>query len=653
MSDQQMDTVLAETRKFSPPEYFSSKAHIQSMEDYKALHQRSIQDPEGFWSEVASELHWFRKWDTVLNDDDKPFFKWFEGGKTNISYNCLDRHLDGPNRDKPAIIWEGEPGESKTLSYAEMHSLVCRFANVLKSLGVKKGDRVAIYLPMVVELPAAVLACARIGAVHNVVFAGFSSESIKDRVLDSEAKLVITADAGWRRGKVLALKDIVDAAVEDCDCVENVLVVERGIKEEFPFDMKQGRDHWYHELAENQSDDCPAEELDAEDMLFLLYTSGTTGKPKGIMHTQAGYMVYTYLTAKYVFDLKPEDVYWCTADVGWITGHSYLIYGPMQNAATVVVYEGAPNWPDNGRFWEIVEKYQVSIFYTAPTAIRAFMKWGDEWPKKCDLSSLRLLGTVGEAINPEAWIWYHELIGGKRCPIVDTYWQTETGGIILSPLPGVTPTKPGSATLPFFGIDPAVLTDEGEEVRAGILSVRQPWPGMTRGIWGDSQRFKDTYWCKWGGQYYIPGDGARKDEDDYIWILGRVDDVVNVSGHRIGTAELESIYVEHPAVAESAVIGVAHEIKGQGLVSFVTVRQGFEGSDELRKELNGLVAQKIGKFALPERIVFSPDLPKTRSGKIMRRLLRDIAEGRELGNVTTLADPTIVESLQEQFNQGA
>ena len=653
MSDQQMDTVLAETRKFSPPEDFSSKAHIQSMEDYKALHQRSIQDPEGFWSEVASELHWFRKWDTVLNDDDKPFFKWFEGGKTNISYNCLDRHLDGPNRDKPAIIWEGEPGESKTLTYAEMHSLVCRFANVLKSLGVKKGDRVAIYLPMVVELPAAVLACARIGAVHNVVFAGFSSESIKDRVLDSEAKLVITADAGWRRGKVLALKDIVDAAVEDCDCVENVLVVERGIKEEFPLNMKQGRDHWYHELAENQSDDCPAEELDAEDMLFLLYTSGTTGKPKGIMHTQAGYMVYTYLTAKYVFDLKPEDVYWCTADVGWITGHSYLIYGPMQNAATVVVYEGAPNWPDNGRFWEIVEKYRVSIFYTAPTAIRAFMKWGDEWPKKCDLSSLRLLGTVGEAINPEAWIWYHELIGGKRCPIVDTYWQTETGGIILSPLPGVTPTKPGSATLPFFGIDPAVLTDEGEEVRAGILSVRQPWPGMTRGIWGDSQRFKDTYWCKWGGQYYFPGDGARKDEDDYIWILGRVDDVVNVSGHRIGTAELESIYVEHPSVAESAVIGVAHEIKGQGLVSFVTVRQGFEGSDELRKELNGLVAQKIGKFALPERIVFSPDLPKTRSGKIMRRLLRDIAEGRELGNVTTLADPTIVESLQEQFNQGA
>ena len=653
MSDQQMDTVLAETRKFSPPEDFSSKAHIQSMEDYKALHQRSIQDPEGFWSEVASELHWFRKWDTVLNDDDKPFFKWFEGGKTNISYNCLDRHLDGPNRDKPAIIWEGEPGESKTLTYAEMHSLVCRFANVLKSLGVKKGDRVAIYLPMVVELPAAVLACARIGAVHNVVFAGFSSESIKDRVLDSEAKLVITADAGWRRGKVLALKDIVDAAVEDCDCVENVLVVERGIKEEFPLNIKQGRDHWYHELAENQSDDCPAEELDAEDMLFLLYTSGTTGKPKGIMHTQAGYMVYTYLTAKYVFDLKPEDVYWCTADVGWITGHSYLIYGPMQNAATVVVYEGAPNWPDNGRFWEIVEKYQVSIFYTAPTAIRAFMKWGDEWPKNCDLSSLRLLGTVGEAINPEAWIWYHELIGGKRCPIVDTYWQTETGGIILSPLPGVTPTKPGSATLPFFGIDPAVLTDEGEEVRAGILSVRQPWPGMTRGIWGDSQRFKDTYWCKWGGQYYFPGDGARKDEDDYIWILGRVDDVVNVSGHRIGTAELESIYVEHPSVAESAVIGVAHEIKGQGLVSFVTVRQGFEGSDELRKELNGLVAQKIGKFALPERIVFSPDLPKTRSGKIMRRLLRDIAEGRELGNVTTLADPTIVESLQEQFNQGA
>lgn len=648
-----MDTVLAETRKFPPPAEFSSKAHIKSMEEYQALHKRSIEDPEGFWAEVASELHWFKEWDTVLNDSDKPFFKWFEGGKTNICYNCLDRHLDGPNRDKPAIVWEGEPGDSKTLSYAELHRLVCRFANVLKSLGVGKGDRVAIYLPMIVELPAAVLACARIGAVHNVIFAGFSSESIKDRVLDSEAKLVITADAGWRRGKVLALKDIVDAGVEECGCVENVLVVKRGIEEEFSFSMKEGRDHWYHELEAEQADDCPAEELDAEDMLFLLYTSGTTGKPKGIMHTQAGYMVYTYLTAKYVFDLKPEDVYWCTADVGWITGHSYLIYGPMQNAATVVVYEGAPNWPDNGRFWEIVEKYRVSIFYTAPTAIRAFMKWGDQWPQKCDLSSLRLLGTVGEAINPEAWIWYHELIGGKRCPIVDTYWQTETGGIILSPLPGVTPTKPGSATLPFFGIEPAVLTDDGEEVRAGILSVRQPWPGITRGVWGDQQRYKDTYWCKWGGEYYFPGDGARRDEDGYIWILGRVDDVVNVSGHRIGTAELESIYVEHPSVAESAVIGVAHEIKGHGLVSFVTVRQGFEGDDAIRQELNALVAQKIGKFALPERIVFSPDLPKTRSGKIMRRLLRDIAEGRELGNVTTLADPSIVESLQDEFNKGA
>ena len=653
MSDQQMDTVLAENRKFPPPPEFTSKAHIKSMEEYQALHKRSIEDPDGFWSEVASELHWFKKWDTVLNDSDKPFFKWFEGGKTNICYNCLDRHLDGPNRDKPAIVWEGEPGDSATLTYAELHSLVCRFANVLKSLGVGKGDRVAIYLPMVVELPAAVLACARIGAVHNVIFAGFSSESIKDRVLDSEAKLVITADAGWRRGKILALKEIVDAGVDECECVENVLVVKRGIEEEFAFSMKEGRDHWYHELAEGQSDDCPAEELDAEDMLFLLYTSGTTGKPKGIMHTQAGYMVYTYLTAKYVFDLKPEDIYWCTADVGWITGHSYLIYGPMQNAATCVVYEGAPNWPDNGRFWEIVEKYRVSIFYTAPTAIRAFMKWGDEWPQKRDLSSLRLLGTVGESINPEAWIWYHELIGGKRCPIVDTYWQTETGGIILSPLPGVTPTKPGSATLPFFGIDPAVLSDDGEEVRAGILSVRQPWPGMTRGIWGDQQRYKDTYWCKWGGEYYFPGDGARKDEDGYIWILGRVDDVVNVSGHRIGTAELESIYVEHPSVAESAVIGVAHEIKGQGLVSFVTVRQGFEADEALAKALNGLVAQKIGKFAMPERIVFSPDLPKTRSGKIMRRLLRDIAEGRELGNVTTLADPSIVESLQDEFNKGA
>ncbi len=643
-----MESVLQENRKFPPTTEFAKNAHISGMDTYKKMHAESINEPEKFWAGIADELHWFKKWDKVLDKSDAPNYKWFSGGTTNICYNCVDRHLEGPNKDKAAIIWEGEPGDKRTLSYQDLHREVCKFANGLKSLGVKKGDRVAVYLPMIPELAIAVLACARIGAIHSVIFAGFSAESIKDRVLDSDTKMVITSDGGYRRGKFLDLKGIVDEGVKDCACIENVVVVKRE-EGKNAIDLKDGRDVWYHDLVKDQAETCEVEHMEAEDTLFLLYTSGTTGKPKGIVHTTGGYMTYAYLTAKYIFDLKADDVYWCTADVGWITGHSYIVYGPMQNAASVLMYEGAPNSPDEGRFWQIVEDYKVSIFYTAPTAIRAFMKWGDKWVDKYDLSSLRLLGTVGEPINPEAWMWYHEKIGASKCPIVDTWWQTETGGVMLSPLPGVTPTKPGCATLPFFGVNPAILTEDGKEVEAGILSIKDPWPGMLRGIYGDEKRFKETYWCKWGGKYYFPGDGARRDEDGYIWILGRVDDVVNVSGHRIGTAELESIFVEHKSVAESAVIGVPHEIKGQGLFAFVTVKDGIEGTPELEKELRNLIAQKIGKFALPECILFTFDLPKTRSGKIMRRILRDISEGKEIGNVTTLADPGVVKHLQAQY----
>ena len=649
MTTNNLESVLQEERRFPPSEAFTHQAHISGMQSYREQYRRSIEQPEAFWASIAEELHWFRKWDRVLDASEPPFYKWFQGAKTNICYNCLDRHLD---RNKTAILWEGEPGEQRILSFADLHREVCRFANTLKSLGVKRKDTVAIYLPMLPELPIAVLACARIGAVHSVIFAGFSAESIKDRILDSTAKFVVTADGGWRRGKVLNLKTIVDEAVAQCHCVEKVLVVQRHPdKEPFPCTMQSGRDIWYHDASQDQSTDCPAEPMNAEDTLFLLYTSGSTGKPKGIVHTTAGYMVYSYLTAKYVFDLKRDDVYWCTADIGWITGHSYIIYGPLQNAATLVLYEGAPNFPDNSRFWSLVQRYGVTVFYTAPTAIRAFMKWGDQWVKPYNLSSLRLLGTVGEPINPEAWMWYYQTIGQERCPIVDTWWQTETGGIMITPLPGATPTKPGCATLPFFGIDAAVLDEDGAETDAGILAIRKPWPGLLRGIYGDPKRFKDTYWSQWGGRYYFPGDGAHRDKDGYIWILGRVDDVVNVSGHRIGTAELESIFVEHPAVAETAVIGTAHEIKGQGLLAFVTVKEGFQSDEALRKSLSNMVIQKIGKFALPEKIVFAPDLPKTRSGKIMRRLLRDIAEGRELGNTTTLADPAVVEFLEKQFEK--
>jgi acetyl-CoA synthetase len=651
MADKQFDSVLDENRKFPPPAAFTEKAHIKSLDEYKKIYEESIKDPEGFWGKIASELHWFKKWDKVVDESDAPFYKWFVGGKTNICYNCVDRHVEAGHGAKTAILWEGEPEDRSELTYEELLKEVQICANALKKMGIKKGDRVAVYLPMIPELAITLLACARIGAVHSVIFAGFSADSIKDRVLDMEAKIVVTSDGGWRRGKVLPLKDIVDEAVKDVDCIESVLVVKRSPDPEpYPCTLKDGRDHWYHDVIKDVSAECPCEELDAEDMLFLLYTSGTTGKPKGIIHTTGGYMTYTYLTTKYVFDLRAEDVYWCTADIGWVTGHSYIVYGPMANGATAVIFEGAPNWPDEGRFWDIVQRYNVSIFYTAPTAIRAFMKWGDDWPNKYDLSSLRLLGTVGEPINPEAWMWYHQLIGKEKCPIVDTWWQTETGGIMITPLPGIVETKPGSATVPFFGVDAAILTEGGDEAEAGLLAIRKPWPGMLRGIYGDPERFKNTYYSKWEGIYF-PGDGAKKDADNYYWILGRVDDVVNVAGHRIGTAELESVFVEHAAVAESAVIGVKHDIKGQALAAFVSLRTGYEGSEDLQKELTGMVIEKIGKFAIPERIIFSADLPKTRSGKIMRRLLRDVAEDRALGNVTTLADPSVVEQLKQQYSE--
>ncbi|HEU4929882.1 MAG TPA: acetate--CoA ligase [Candidatus Krumholzibacteria bacterium] len=646
----QLDTVLKEARRFKPSKEFRKHAHIGSEADYRRLYKKSIQNPEKFWAGVASELHWFKKWNKVLDAKKKPFYRWFVGGKTNLSYNCLDRHLDSPIRHKAAIVWEGEPGDRRVLTYGDLHRDVCVFANALKKLGIQKGDRVAIYLPMTPELVVAVLACARIGAVHTVIFAGFSAESIRDRVQDCQAKLVITGDGGWRRGKALPLKDIVDEALADAPSVSSVVVVRRNLDNPLPCHMKDGRDHWYHELIDGVSADCPAEKMDSEDMLFLLYTSGTTGKPKGIIHTTGGYMVFTYLTTKYVFDLKPEDMFWCTADIGWVTGHSYIIYGPLQNGATCLLYEGAPDWPHRGRFWELIQRYRVNTFYTAPTAIRAFMKWGDEWPQKYDLSSLRLLGTVGEPINPEAWMWYHKTIGYKNCPIVDTWWQTETGGIMITPLPGVTETKPGSATLPFLGVAPAILNDAGKEVDAGYLAIRQPWPGMLRGLYGDPERYQQTYWSKWKDVYF-PGDGARRDKDGYYWIVGRVDDVVNVAGHRIGTAELESIFVEHPRVAESAVIGVAHELKGQAMVAFVSLRDGVDGTELLDQELKDWVVKKIGKFAIPDRIIFAGDLPKTRSGKIMRRLLRDVAEGRALGNVTTLADASVVEKLKSQYEE--
>lgn len=651
MSEQKsMETVLIETRQFPPSPKFTAGSHIKDQEEYRRLYRESIENPERFWGKIAAELKWFVSWDKVLDSSNAPFFKWFSGGKTNIAFNCLDRHLDSVTRNKAALIWEGEPGDQRVLTYFDLWREVNRFADALKSLGIKRGDRVAIYLPMIPELAISMLACARIGAIHTVIFAGFSADAIRDRINDCQAKLVITADGSWRRGNVLPLKNIVDQAIAGCPSITDVIVVRRSSWMSYPCHIREGRDHWYHRLVDRASLHCPAEEMESEDMLFLLYTSGTTGKPKGIIHTTGGYMVYTYLTMKYIFDIKPEDLYWCTADIGWVTGHSYVVYGPLLNGATCLLYEGSPDWPERDRFWELIERYGVTIFYTAPTAIRTFIKWGDDLPQKHDLSSLRLLGTVGEPINPEAWIWYHNIIGGGRCPIVDTWWQTETGGIMISPLPGITTTKPGSATIPFFGIEPAVLDENGHESEAGLLAIKKPWPGMLRGIYGDPDRYISTYWSKWPG-YYFPGDGARRDKDGYYWILGRVDDVVNVAGHRIGTAELESVFVEHPAVAEAAVIGVNHHVKGQGLVAFVTAREMVKADQNLEANLKDLISRKIGKFAVPERIIFSTDLPKTRSGKIMRRLLRDIAEGGVLGNITTLADPGVLDSLRAKYEE--
>ena len=640
-------SVLHETRKFAPPAEFSARAHVRSMAEYEALYRRAEQDPEGFWGECARELHWFKPFSKVL-DWKFPFSQWFLGGQLNAAYNCLDRHLSGARRNKAALIWEGEPGDSRVLTYQMLATEVARCANALRSLGVKAGDRVAIYLPLIPEAAIAMLACARIGATHSVVFGGFSADALRDRINDAEASVCITADGGWRRGQVVELKRNADDALKQCRCVEKCLVVRRtGNKVE----MRKGRDLWWDEMLPAQSAVCEAAPLDSEHPLYTLYTSGTTGKPKGVVHSTAGYLLHTLMTMKWVFDLREEDIFWCTADIGWVTGHSYTVYGPLAAGATVLMYEGAPNHPANDRFWEIIEKYRVIIFYTAPTAIRTFIKWGDEWVKKHDLSSLRLLGTVGEPINPEAWIWYYQKIGGERCPIVDTWWQTETGGIMISPMPGATPTKPGSATRPLPGIAAEVVTREGQPVPAnqgGLLVVRKPWPGMLQTIYRDPDRYRQQYFSQIDGVYFT-GDGARRDEDGYFWIMGRVDDVINVSGHRLGTMEVESALVSHPAVAEAAVVGRPDELKGQGLVAFVTLEGGRKGGGPLRDELRAHVVKEIGALARPDELRFTDALPKTRSGKIMRRLLRQIASGdRTLGDTTTLEDLSVLAKLREE-----
>ncbi len=638
-----LEALLSEERRFVPSAEFREQANASD----PGIYARAAADPEAFWAEWARQLDWIEPWDRVL-DWRPPHAQWFVGGKLNAAYNCVDRHLTGPRRNKAALIWEGEPGDTRVLTYWDLYREVSKFANVLKRLGVGKGDRVAIYLPMIPEAVVAMLACARIGAPHSVVFGGFSSESLRDRINDARAKVLITADGGYRRGRVVQLKAEADRALEETPSIEHVVVVERGTAGEAHVRMREGRDYWYHQLMADASADCPPEPMDAEDLLYILYTSGTTGKPKGVVHTTGGYLTHLLATTKLVFDLKDSDCYWCTADIGWVTGHSYIVYGPLAAGATVVMYEGAPDWPHRGRFWELVEKYGVTIFYTAPTAIRSFMRWGTEWPAKYDLSSLRLLGTVGEPINPEAWVWYHEHIGHGRCPIVDTWWQTETGGILITPLPGITETKPGSATIPFPGIEAAVLNDAGEPVSAGYLAITRPWPGMMRTIYGDDERYRQTYWSKWPDTYF-PGDGAKRDEDGYFWILGRVDDVLNVAGHRIGTMEVESALVDHPAVAEAAVVGRAHDVKGQAIAAFVTLKEGREPHPDLKEELRQHVVEKIGAIARPDDILFAADLPKTRSGKIMRRLLRDVAEGRALGDTTTLADPAVVARLKEEY----
>jgi acetyl-CoA synthetase len=652
----EISALMHENRVFTPPESFRARANVRDNTPY----EEADRDYEGFWAKLASELEWSRGWTKVL-DWSPPDAKWFVGGTLNASVNCVDRHVRTPRRNKAAIIWEGEPGDRRTLTYFDLYRQVSACANVLKSLGVQRGDRVAIYMPLVPELAIAMLACARIGAAHSVVFGGFSADSLRDRINDQQAKLLVTADYGYRRGHQVPLKKVAYEALEGAPSIENVIMFQRQGNAGSGFQapdsgeaqsLKSGvRSHDWHELMAKAPLECEPEAMDAEDLLYILYTSGTTGKPKGIMHTTGGYLVGTYATSKWVFDLKEEDVYWCTADIGWVTGHSYVVYGPLANGATVVMYEGAPDWPQKDRLWEIVERYGVTIFYTAPTAIRAFMKWGTEWPKRRDLSSLRLLGSVGEPINPEAWIWYHLNIGAERCPIVDTWWQTETGMIMITPLPGVTPLKPGSATKPFPGVKAEIRMQSGEEVSVGggLLALTRPWPAMLRGIYGDPERYLKQYWSKWDRGVYFTGDGAKKDEEGYYWVLGRVDDVINVAGHRIGTMEVESALVDHPRVAEAAVVGRAHELKGQAISAFVILKEGNAPSPELADELKEHVVKKIGAIARPEEVLFAADLPKTRSGKIMRRLLKDIAEGKTLGDTTTLADPGVVAKLKEEY----
>ncbi len=638
-----IEALLTEKRTFAPPKEFVKRATLNSAKVYKD----AAKSPEKYWAKMAAELLWKKPWKKIL-EWKSPYAKWFIGGKLNVSENCIDRHLTGWRRNKAAIVFEGEPGDERVLTYADLHREVSKFANVLKGLGIGKGDRVNIYLPMIPEAAIAMLACTRIGAVHSVVFGGFSAEALKDRINDANAKLLITADGGWRRGTIVPLKKVADEAVKDCPTITKTVVVRR-IGEQAGAAFDPAKDVWYHELMATASPVCEAEPMDSEDMLFVLYTSGSTGKPKGIVHTTGGYLTHAYTTVKHVFDIKEEDVYWCTADVGWITGHTYIVYGPLANGATVVMYEGTPDTPDKDRFWRVIEKYKVTIFYTAPTAIRTFMRWGEEFPNRCDLSSLRLLGSVGEPINPEAWIWYHEHIGRKRCPVVDTWWQTETGGILISPLPGITKTKPGSATLPLPGISADIVNEQGKPVDAGYLVLTKPWPGMLRTLLNDDDRFKQTYWQKYNFKYYFTGDGAKRDKDGYLWLLGRVDDVMNVSGHRISTMEVESALVDHPSVAEAAVIGRTHEVKGQAVSAFVTLKGSVTPSDNLMKEIKQHVVTKIGALARPEDIFFTAELPKTRSGKIMRRLLRDVAEGRLLGDTTTLADPSVVAKLKTQY----
>ncbi|NJD51469.1 MAG: acetate--CoA ligase [Candidatus Methanoperedens sp.] len=650
MAENTIESLQDEKRIFNPPSEFSKKAYIKSFDEYKEIYKQSINDPATFWAEKAHQLNWFKEWEKVNSwDPEKAICRWFEGGKLNASYNCLDRHLSGRG-DRIAILWEGDGGETQQFTYKQLYMEVCKFANVLKNRGAKKGDRIAIYLPMIPQLVISMLACTRIGAIHNVVFAGFSADSLTDRIHDSSCSFVITADAGLRGGKIVPLKESVDRAISGKkNSVNTVIVYNRtGTK----VNMKQGRDFWWHEEIKNASIECKPEVMDAEDPLFILYTSGSTGKPKGVLHTTGGYLLYAMQTFKWIFDYRDEDLYWCTADIGWITGHSYIVYGPLVSGATSLMFEGVPNYPQPDRFWELIEKYKVTIFYTAPTAIRALERSGDEWPKGRDLSSLRLLGTVGEPINPEAWMWYYNVIGNRRCPIVDTWWQTETGGILITPLPGATPLKPGSATFPFPGIEPMVVKADGTEAdinEGGQLVIKKPWPGMMRTVFGSHQRFIEKYFSQFPGLYQT-GDSARKDEDGYLWIMGRIDDVIKVSGHRLGTAEIESSLVSHNAVAEAAVVGYPHDIKGEAIYAFVTLKEGVNKTDDLKADLVIHVRNSIGPIAKPEKLQFADALPKTRSGKIMRRILRKIASGdvHDLGDITTLADPSVVEVLVEE-----